>query len=396
MAGPRSPAPASGSSPANANGNVNRPGKADAVRVALMQKLAYENGWLLTPANIHLADKIGHGSTSDIFRATLYGLEVAVKCIRPQYLSAHPAGVESFLQEVQLLGRLRHPFVLQMMGAVIKPPSHCWVVTELLPGGTLMQWLHGSSSRDWRRTPPRPLPPPRDRLRVAFQISLAMEYLHAQTPAVVHRDLKPSNIFMDTNGNARVADFGFARFMSSSEDETLTGETGTYIYMAPEVVRHDKYNEKCDVYSFGVLLNELLCGDVPYADAGYTPLQIACGVAEGRIRPSLGKPYGGVTRTMLQLVQECWSQEPSKRPPFRDVSVRLKSFTTSIALSNPGSASSTPPLSPTGMGARLETIPIVLSTSGNNSSSIGNINISSASSSGPSLRIFGFGKKGSS
>eukprot|EP00897_Mesotaenium_endlicherianum_P003320 jgi/Mesen1/3015/ME000177S02293 len=143
-------------------------------------------------------------------------------------------GLESFALEVELLARQRHPYVLRLFGACIAPPEHCWVVTELLTRGTLTEFLYGSKGRKWTR--------------------------------------RPSNVFVSAEHHVRVADFGFARFLTAS-DEALTGETGTYMYMAPEVIRHERYTEKCDVYSYGVMLNELLSGEPPYIDGFLTPLQ---------------------------------------------------------------------------------------------------------------------------
>ncbi|KAJ0090539.1 hypothetical protein Patl1_13802 [Pistacia atlantica] len=100
-----------------------------------------------------------------------------------------------------------------------------------------------------------------------------MQYLHEQKPKVIHRDLKPSNIFLDDSKHVKVADFGHARYLCD-EEMALTGETGTYVYMAPEVIRCEPYNEKSDVYSFGIILNELLTGNHPYIETDYGPTRV--------------------------------------------------------------------------------------------------------------------------
>lgn len=107
----------------------------------------------------------------------------------------------------------------------------------------------------------------------ALEIAQAMQYLHEQKPKVIHRDLKPSNIFLDDALHVRVADFGHARFLDDDE-MALTGETGTYVYMAPEVIRCEPYDEKCDVYSFGIILNELLTGNYPYIETQLGPAKV--------------------------------------------------------------------------------------------------------------------------
>lgn len=278
-----------------------------------------ENGWLIQAADVEIGERIARGSTADICQGIWHGMDVAVKCITQKQLQDDPKGLQSFLLEVRLLARLRHPFILQLLGACLNPPSECWLLTELLSRGTLLHFLHGDSSRSRKRT--FPLPPLPDRLRIALEISLAMQYLHGQQPKVIHRDLKPANIFLDSHLHVRVADFGFARFLMPSE-AALTGETGTYLYMAPEVVRHEPYNEKCDVYSFAVLLNEILSGDPPFIESNLGAVSIACNVAKGKMRPALAKSV--VPKQLLSLIAQAWSQDPAKRPSFVQITKELR------------------------------------------------------------------------
>lgn len=176
---------------------------------------------------IELHEMIGQGTTADIHRATWRGLHVAVKWMRPEFFLASPSGEAFFAQELDALSRQRHPHVLRLMGACLRPPESCFLVTELLSGATLGEWLHGGrerrvSSEQRRASPP---PPMVDRVSRALEVALAMRYLHEQTPRVVHRDLKPSNVLLDGDSRVRVADFGHARFLPDGA-EALTGETG--------------------------------------------------------------------------------------------------------------------------------------------------------------------------
>lgn len=136
---------------------------------------------------------------------------------------------------------------------------------------TLKDWLHGPGKRRKERV--NPLPPFEERLAKALEIAQGMQYLHEHKPMIIHRDLKPSNIFLDDACHVRVADFGHARFLTD-EEKAFTGETGTYVYMAPEVIRSEPYDEKCDVYSFAVILNELLTGEYPYIETDYGPSKV--------------------------------------------------------------------------------------------------------------------------
>ncbi|XP_040949078.1 serine/threonine-protein kinase STY8 [Gossypium hirsutum] len=191
--------------------------------LGLLINQAKLNGWFIDPIEIELREVIGQGSTADIYRGIWRGLEVAVKCIYPDFFEKNENGVSFFAQEVETLSKQRHRFILQLMGACLEPPMQGWIVTEFL-SMTLKDWLHGPGSNR-RKERVIPLPPLQERLNKAVEIAQAMQYLHEQKPKVIHRDLKPSNIFLDDAKHVRVADFGHARFLSD-EEMALTGETG--------------------------------------------------------------------------------------------------------------------------------------------------------------------------
>nr|QGN65301.1 protein kinase domain containing protein [Oryza punctata] len=293
---------------------------------AATRDLAVQHGWSVSPDEIELHEMIGQGSTAEVYRATWRGLDVAVKWMRPEFFAAdqRSRGEAFFAQELDALSRQRHPHVLRLMAACLRPPASCFLVTELLTGATLAQWLHGDGggrSRE-RRRPSSPPPPLVDRVSRALEIALAMRHLHEQTPAVVHRDLKPSNVLLDGDSRVRVADFGHARFLPDGT-AALTGETGTYVYMAPEIIRCEPYTEKCDVYSFGIILNELVTGEHPYIDTGYGPSKIALEVADRKLRPKLAER--GVNSSVLNdLICGMWDAEPSKRPSFATITSALR------------------------------------------------------------------------
>ncbi|WOK91948.1 serine/threonine-protein kinase STY17-like [Canna indica] len=278
------------------------------------------NGWYIEPEEIELQEKIGEGTTADIYRGTWRGVGVAVKWIHPAVLLANGSSQAWFAQELHILSRQRHPNVLRLMGACFRTPEKGWVVMELLTGKTLSEWLHGHKERRLR-TRSVPLPPLAERVEKALEIARAMQYLHQQKPTVIHRDLKPSNILMDDAMRVRVADFGHARFLADGE-EALTGEMGTYVYMAPEVIRCEPYTEKCDVYSFGVILNELITGEQPYIETSYGPCKIALEVSEGRLRPKL--PEDGQYKELIDLICSSWHEDAASRPSFAIINLALR------------------------------------------------------------------------
>ncbi|KAK6927239.1 Serine-threonine/tyrosine-protein kinase, catalytic domain [Dillenia turbinata] len=269
-------------------------------------------------ALIEFQEQVAQGSTANIYRGNWRGTDVAVKCLFPDFFHSNENGVSFFAQEIETLARQRHRFVLQLMGACLNPPEQAWVVTEFLRM-TLKEWLHGRENRRKERI--IPLPPLKERVTKALEIAQGMQYLHEQKPMIVHRDLKPSNIFLDEAMHVRVADFGHARFLNDDE----WALTGTYVYMAPEVVRCEPYNEKCDVYSFAVILNELITGDHPYIGTDYGPAQIALEIGEGRLRPALPADDGNM-EDLIELIQISWSEDFSLRPSFAAITSSLRNI----------------------------------------------------------------------
>jgi len=154
-----------------------------------------------------------------------------------------------------------------------------------------------------------------------------MEALESLQPPILHRDLKPSNVFIDGAGHARVADLGLARRLLPEIQAELTGETGTYLYMAPEVMRHEVYSSKADVWSWGVLLVEALTLQVPYAHTFCTPVQIAMAVCEETLSPHIPTDVPVGVQVIAQLAL---SFDPDQRPTFQFINSEMAEVLTQL------------------------------------------------------------------
>ncbi|XP_042509087.1 serine/threonine-protein kinase EDR1-like isoform X2 [Macadamia integrifolia] len=196
--------------------------------------------WEIPWEDLVIGERIGLGSYGEVYHADWNGTEVAVKKFLDQDFSGD--ALQEFRSEVRIMRRLRHPNVVLFMGAVTRPPNLS-IVTEFLPRGSLYRILHRPNCQiDEKR-----------RIKMALDVAKGMNCLHASTPTVVHRDLKSPNLLVDKNWNVKVCDFGLSRlkhhtFLSSKST------AGTPEWMAPEVLRNEPSNEKCDVYSFGLLI----------------------------------------------------------------------------------------------------------------------------------------------
>ncbi|KAF5467995.1 hypothetical protein F2P56_012193 [Juglans regia] len=202
--------------------------------------------------------------------------------------------------------RLRHPNVVLFMGAVTRPP-HFSILTEFLPRGSLYRLLHRPNS---------PIDEKR-RMRMARDVARGMNYLHTSHPPIVHRDLKSPNLLVDKNWVVKVSDFGLSRmkhhtFLSSKST------AGTPEWMAPEVLRNEQANEKCDVYSFGVILWELSTLRIPWK--GLNPMQVVGAVGFQNRRLEI---QDEVDPAVAEIIHDCWQTDPQLRPSFAQLYSRL-------------------------------------------------------------------------
>ncbi|KAK4747729.1 hypothetical protein SAY87_014315 [Trapa incisa] len=253
--------------------------------------------WEIDIKHLHFGDKVASGSYGDLFRGTYCSQDVAIKVLKPERVNSDLQ--REFAQEVFIMRKVRHRNVVQFIGACTKPPSLC-IVTEFMSGGSVYDYLH--KQKGVFKLPTL--------LKVAIDVSKGMNYLHQNN--IIHRDLKAANILMDEHEVAKVADFGVARV--KAQTGVMTAETGTYRWMAPEVIEHKPYDHKADVFSFGIVLWELLTGKLPYEYL--TPLQAAVGVVQKGLRPTM---QNNTHPMLVELLERCWQQDPTLRPDFSEI-----------------------------------------------------------------------------
>lgn len=263
---------------------------------------------------------IGLGGNGKVYKGVLGSgsIEIAVKCIPHE--SQH--GMKEFLAEVSSLGRLKHRNLVGLIGWCKPDKGGLMLAYEYMENGSLDKRVFfsdcdESSMLSWDA-----------RLRVLKDVAAGVLYLHeGWEVSVLHRDIKASNVLLDKSMNGRLGDFGLARMHEHGQALGTTRVVGTVGYMAPEVVRTGKASAKTDVFGFGVLALEVVCGRRPVED-GYPPLvEWVWGLMEkgemvmaldGRLRLKGGWDKEEVER-VLHLGLVCAHPDPSLRPSMRQV-----------------------------------------------------------------------------
>ncbi|XP_077229304.1 serine/threonine/tyrosine-protein kinase HT1-like [Tasmannia lanceolata] len=272
--------------------------------------------WMVDLSKLFLGLKFASGAHSRLYHGIYKDRPVAVKMIRvpdDDENGAMAARLEKqFTGEVTLLSHLHNRNVIKLVAACRKPPVFC-IITEYLSGGSLRAFLHKLERKSL---------PLEKLIKISLDIARGIEYVHSQ--GVIHRDLKPENILFDEGFCLKVADFGIA--CEEAYCDSLAEDPGTFRWMAPEMIKHKPYGRKVDVYSFGLVLWEMVTGTIPYEEM--TPIQAAFAVVNKNLRPVIPADCPAALRA---LIEQCWALHPEKRPEFWQIVKVLEQFESSFA-----------------------------------------------------------------
>lgn len=261
-------------------------------------------------SQVTLEKCIGRGTFGEVWKGDWLGTDVAVKNI----IIRDEKQKELVIREVSIMQTIRHPNLVSLLGwSMADAQDNVKIVMEFMDGGGLDGLLKDVSQKlTWKRI-----------RKTALDVAKGMACLHGQKPPVVHRDLKSLNILVDENGVSKVCDFGLSRTMGSAS--TMTNQTGTLIWMAPEVMNDEEYGPSADVYSFGIIMWELCSRKIPYADSGAASklISFVTGIASGKLRPEIP---ANTPEAWATLMKRCWSSDPAARPPFSEIVNILKNM----------------------------------------------------------------------
>ncbi|MFS7976245.1 putative protein kinase RLK-Pelle-Extensin family [Helianthus anomalus] len=278
--------------------------------------------------NFEHASILGEGGFGRVFKGVLSdGTHVAIKRLS----SGGQQGDKEFLVEVEMLSRLHHRNLVKLVGYYSnRDSSENLLCYELVPNGSLEAWLHGplgvNCPLDWDT-----------RMKIALDAARGLAYLHEDSqPSVIHRDFKASNILLENNFHAKVADFGLAKQAPEGRATYLsTRVMGTFGYVAPEYAMTGHLLVKSDVYSYGVVLLELLTGRKPVDMTQPSGQENLVSWSRPILRdkdrleeladPKLGGKYpiGDLAR-VCTIAAACVAPEANQRPTMGEVVQSLK------------------------------------------------------------------------
>ncbi|KAJ5068734.1 serine/threonine-protein kinase sty46-like isoform x1 [Anaeramoeba ignava] len=265
----------------------------------------YSN-WEIDPNDLKFNKLVGVGGFGKVYKGVWEGTEVAIKVLLPEKINDE--NIESFRQEVEVMGALRHPNIVLFMGAHMIKEPYC-VITEFMEGGSLFDLIHKKKDIVLSSSQMK---------NILLGIARGMNYLHCS--GMLHRDLKSLNVLLDLQYNVKICDFGMSRM--KQDQNVMTGLIGSYYWMAPEILANIKYDEKIDVFSYAIVLYELVARKIPYDRLN--PIQVAVGVLNEDLRPTLPD---NVPKSLSDLIQACWDKNPVSRPSFKQIIQILNSGT---------------------------------------------------------------------
>ncbi|CAG9863983.1 unnamed protein product [Phyllotreta striolata] len=268
--------------------------------------------WEIPADEILVGARVGSGSFGTVYKAHWHG-PVAVKTLNVKIPTT--SQLQAFKNEVAVLRKTRHVNILLFMGCVSKPQLA--IVTQWCESSSLYKHLHVLETKFQLYT----------LIEIGRQTAQGMDYLHAKN--IIHRDLKSNNIFLHDDLTVKIGDFGLATAKTRwSGSQQFRQPTGSILWMAPEVIRMQEdnpYSFQSDVYAFGIVMFELLAGQLPYSHINNKD-QILFMVGRGYLKPDLSKLRSDTPKALRRLTEDCIKYNRDERPLFRQIHASLEGF----------------------------------------------------------------------
>jgi len=295
-------------------------------------------------SELEMIERIGSGAFGEIYKCRWRGILVAAKCIKASKIQKgwllkkqsrsiadrveaigqaritdeeKELALEDFRKETAIMRRLRHPNIVMMLA--YSHTDDVEVMISEICRCSLLDIFRANSINNTHLSK-------RTQIIYAQQLAAGMNHLHKSRPPIIHRDLKPANLLIDFSGTLKIADFGLAKIRPNPEQNEveafqMTGETGSYRFMAPEVFRHEEYSETVDVYSYAMIFYYMLRGIPPWS--GLSGVDAATKAAVDGERPLIPRD---VDDRLSTLLKRCWDENPKARPGFDGIIISLTMY----------------------------------------------------------------------
>jgi serine/threonine protein kinase len=216
--------------------------------------------------------------------------------------------------ELEILSKCIHPKICQFLGAS-KNETHTSIIFEYMDNGDLYNFILKNKLSD------------SEKINLIMDIAIGLNYLIKRKPKqIMHRDLKPSNIMINKHKEPKISDFGISKLLSADHiDEYInhTGETGTYLWMAPEIMKHELYNYKSDIYSFGLIIYYIWTEKIPFCEYRSSTIQLAFLKINDKL-----KLKDIDHKKLNELIKNCINEDKTKRPTCDEIIDQLKNIKT--------------------------------------------------------------------
>ncbi|XP_034558039.1 tyrosine-protein kinase Lyn isoform X2 [Notolabrus celidotus] len=272
-----------------------------------VQKPWDKDAWEISKESITMVKKLGAGQFGEVWMAFYKNTtKVAVKTLKPGTMT-----VEAFMEEANVMKMLQHDRLVRLYAVVTKTPP-IYIITEYMANGSLLDFLKSDAGAKQQ------LPKLID---FSAQIAEGMAYIEEQK--YIHRDLRAANVLVSESLLCKIADFGLARVIEDDEYSAREGAKFPIKWTAPEAINYGSFTIKSDMWSFGVLLYEIITfGKIPYP-----------GMTKGEVMSSLQRGYRMPQPTecpaeLYEIMQTCWKHKPEERPTFEYMQSVLEDFFT--------------------------------------------------------------------
>jgi len=288
---------------------------------------------LIPLTEITMGRTLGTGGFGTVYVGKWKRMEVAIKQLH--FSGVHSKGlINNFIDEMEVMSSIMHPKVVTIYGLAMGKSGELNLVMEFARGGSLFTHLQQSQ-------------PVSDtfQVRIALDIAYGLQYLHAQLPPILHRDIKSENVLLGKGSNdelhAKLTDFGLSKvkaaMQNSPADKGGKEAAGTLPWMAPELFSGKAYTKSADIYSFGMVLWEMVTGKIPFearvkAMVGLDRAVVKEGFKKLKLSGKKEIIPEDTPKELVTIIRDCWAVKPQKRPSLDNIIARLETFQETLKL----------------------------------------------------------------